>query len=150
MGEDKRDMSKNPNTVFAVLGVVAVLILAALMLAWSRVGYRQSAHQVSSQPPSGRCSVSENQQSDVPPVEPADSDKSSEMPGNDGDSDLLPPVANTVDVTTDTIYIVQSGDTLSGISAATGVSVDRLAQANGIMDVNLIYKDSALVIPASR
>ena len=45
------------------------------------------------------------------------------------------------------VYVVQDGDTLSSISAATGVSVDRLAQANGVRNVHLIYRGSALVIP---
>ena len=47
------------------------------------------------------------------------------------------------------IYIIAPGDTLSGISAATGVSVDKLAYVNGIADVNLIYAGSALEIPVS-
>ena len=45
------------------------------------------------------------------------------------------------------VYVVQDGETLSSISAATGVSVDRLAEANGIRNVHLIYRGSALVIP---
>lgn len=167
MGEDKKSVSsvKNPNAVFVALGVVAMVILAALLAAWSHVGYNrpatlaQSDHQVSSQSPSGRGSVSENQQSGVPPVKPVDTSKP-QTPGNEDDPaqpvhPVVPP-AHPVDGGTvndgrgASVYIVQPGDTLSSISAATGVSVDKIAQANSLVDVNRIYKDSALVIPSSQ
>lgn len=45
------------------------------------------------------------------------------------------------------VYIVQKGDTLSDISGKLGVSVDRLAQANSLKNVHLIYTNSALAIP---
>ena len=168
MGEDKKSGSsvKNPNAVFVALGVVAMVILAALLAVWSHVGYHRPAtlvqsqsDQVSSQSPSGRGSVSENQQSGVPPVKPVDTQKPSETPGNeDGPAQPVHPVvppAHPVDGGTvndgrgASVYIVQPGDTLSSISAATGVSVDKIAQANSLVDVNRIYKDSALVIPSS-
>lgn len=157
MGEDRKSVSsvKNPNAVFVALGGVAVLILVVLMAAWSHIGYHRPAtlsdHQVSSQPPSGRGSVSETQQSGVPPVKPVDTQKPSETPGND-----VPPAVQPVDGSNvndgrgASVYIVQPGDTLSNISAATGVSVDKIAQANSLVDVNRIYKDSALVIPSSQ
>lgn len=167
MGEDKKSVSslKNPNAVFVALGVVAVAILVALMAAWSHIGYHRPAtlaqsqsDQVSSQPPSGRGSVSENQQSGVPPVKPVDTNKP-QTPGNEDDPaqpvhPVVPP-AHPVDGGTvndgrgASVYIVQPGDTLSSISAATGVSVDKIAQANSLVDVNRIYKESALVIPSS-
>lgn len=168
MGEDKKGVSsvKNPNAVFVALGVVAMVILAALLAVWSHVGYHrpaaltQSDHQVSSQSPSGRGSVSENQQSGVPPVKPVDTQKPSETPGDEKDPaqpvhPVVPP-AHPVDGGTvndgrgASVYIVQPGDTLSSISAATGVSVDKIAQANSLVDVNCIYKESALVIPSSQ
>lgn len=168
MGEDKKSVSsvKNPNAVFVALGVVAMVILAALLAVWSHVGYHrpatlaQSDHQVSSQSPSGRGSVSENQQSGVPPVKPVDTQKPSETPGDEKDPaqpvhPVVPP-AHPVDGGTvndgrgASVYIVQPGDTLSSISAATGVSVDKIAQANSLVDVNCIYKESALVIPSSQ
>lgn len=160
MGEDKKSVSsvKNPNVVFVALGVVAMVILVALMVAWSHIGSHRPAtlaqsqsNQVPSQPPSGRCSVSENQQSGVPPVEPVDTQKPSETPGNDVPPAVQPVDGSNVDDGRDaSVYIVQPGDTLSGISAATGVSVDKIAQANSLVDVNRIYKDSALVIPPSQ
>ena len=171
MGEDKKSVSsvKNPNAVFVALGVVAMVILAALLAAWSHVGYHrpatlaQSDHQVSSQSPSGRGSVSENQQSGVPPVKPVDTQKPSETPGNEDDPvspvpsvPSVPPAVQPVDGSNvndgrgASVYIVQPGDTLSSISAATGVSVDKIAQANSLVDVNRIYKESALVIPPSQ
>ena len=165
MGEDKKNVSsvKNPNAVFVALGVVAMVILAALLAAWSHVGYNrpatlaQSDHQVSSQSPSGRGSVSENQQSGVPPVKPVkpvDTQNPAETPGDE--KDPVPPAVQPVDGSNvndgrdASVYIVQPGDTLSSISAATGVSVDKIAQANSLIDVNRIYKESALVIPSSR
>lgn len=163
MGEDKKGVSsvKNPNAVFVALGVVAMVILAALLAVWSHVGYNRPAtlvqsqsDQVSSQSPSGRGSVSENQQSGVPPVKPVDTQKPSETPGDE--KDPVPPAVQPVDggIVNDgrgaSVYIVQPGDTLSSISAATGVSVDKIAQANSLIDVNCIYKESALVIPSSR
>lgn len=159
MGEDKKSVSsvKNPNAVFVALGVVAIVILAALLAVWSHVGYHrpatlaQSDHQVSSQSPSGRGSVSENQQSGVPPVKPVDTQKPSETPGNDAPPAVQPVDGGIVNDGSDaSVYIVQPGDTLSSISAATGVSVDKIAQANSLIDVNRIYKESALVIPSSR
>ena len=163
MGEDKKSVSslKNPNAVFVALGVVAVAILVALMVAWSHIGYHRPAtlaqsqsDQVSSQSPSGRGSVSENQHSGVPPVKPVDTQKPSETPGDE--KDPVPPAVQPVDGSNvndgrdASVYIVQPGDTLSSISASTGVSVDKIAQANSLVDVNRIYKDSALVIPSSR
>lgn len=162
MGEDRKSGSslKNPNAVFVALGVVAVAILVALMVAWSHIGYHRPAtlaqsqsDQVSSQSPSGRGSVSENQQSGVPPVKPVDTQNPSETPGDE--KDPVPPAVQPVDGSNvndgrdASVYIVQPGDTLSSISAATGVSVDKIAQANSLIDVNCIYKDSALVIPSS-
>ena len=158
MGEDKKSVSslKNPNAVFVALGVVAMVILAALLAVWSHVGYHrpatlaQSDHQVSSQSPSGRGSVSENQQSGVPPVKPVDTQKPSETPGNEVPPAVQPVNGSDVNDGRDaSVYIVQPGDTLSSISAATGVSVDKIAQANSLIDVNRIYMDSALVIPSS-
>lgn len=161
MGEDKKSVSsvKNPNAVFVALGVVAMVILAALLAVWSHVGYHRPAtlaqsDQVSSQSPSGRGSVSENQQSGVPPVKPVDTQKLSETPGDE--KDPVPPAVQPVDGSNvndgrgASVYIVQPGDTLSSISAATGVSVDKIAQANSLVDVNCIYKESALVIPSSQ
>lgn len=172
MGEDKKSVSsvKNPNAVFVALGVVAMVILAALLAVWSHVGYHRPAtlvqsqsDQVFSQSPSGRGSVSENQQSGVPPVKPVDTQKPSETPGNEDDPvssvPSVPPVppavqpvdgSNVNDGRDASVYIVQPGDTLSSISAATGVSVDKIAQANSLVDVNCIYKESALVIPSSQ
>ena len=171
MGEDKKSGSslKNPNAVFVALGVVAVAILVALMAVWSHIGYHRPAtlsqsqsDQVSSQPPSGRGSVSENQQSGVPPVKPVDTDKP-QTPGDKGNpvspvQPVPPAVSSTSPVDGGTVndgrdasvYIVQPGDTLSSISASTGVSVDKIAQANSLVDVNHIYKESALVIPSSQ
>ncbi len=41
-------------------------------------------------------------------------------------------------------YVVQSGDTLSGIAAEMGTTVEDLAAANGIEDPNLLYAGQVL------
>jgi lipoprotein-anchoring transpeptidase ErfK/SrfK len=46
-------------------------------------------------------------------------------------------------------YVVQYGDTLAGIAARMGVSVSDLAEANGILDENMIYVDEVLVAPGA-
>ena len=149
MGADRQ----NPNTVFAVLGVVAVALLAALMTAWSYVGVGMGYHraptsssQVSSQPLSGRGSAPETQQSED--AEESGNQEQQDVP-NTPDAPAAPIPVDVSDNRIRSIYIIQPGDTLSGISAATGVSVDELARANDIADVNLIYAGSALVIPVS-
>ena len=44
-------------------------------------------------------------------------------------------------------YVVQGGDTLFGIAAQLGTSVDALVQANSIGDPNLIFEGQVLVVP---
>lgn len=46
-----------------------------------------------------------------------------------------------------TTYVVQSGDTLSGIATTFGITVDELAGANGLIDVDSITPGDELVIP---
>lgn len=151
MGADR----KSPNAVFAVLGVVAVALLVTLMTVWIHMdmGRRTLAAspQVSSQPPSGRGSVPEKQQP-MNTGEPDESDDQDHQAPADPVGPVAPPVSTPVEANDNrarNIYIIQPGDTLSGISAATGVSVDKLAYVNGIADVNLIYAGSALEIPVS-
>ena len=151
MGADR----KSPNAVFAVLGVVAVVLLVTLMTVWIHMdmGRRTLAAspQVSSQPPSGRGSVPEKQQP-MNTGEPDESDDQDHQAPADPVSPVAPPVSTPVEANDNrarNIYIIAPGDTLSGISAATGVSVDKLAYVNGIADVNLIYAGSALEIPVS-
>lgn len=46
-----------------------------------------------------------------------------------------------------TSYTVKAGDTLAKIAAQFGVTVEQIAEANGIEDTNLIGVDQVLVIP---
>ena len=48
------------------------------------------------------------------------------------------------------VYVVKKGDTLSAVSRMVGYSVDELAEYNHIKDVNLIYVDESLRIPADE
>ena len=45
-------------------------------------------------------------------------------------------------------YIVKKGDTLAEIAVANDISVEALADLNGISDPDLIYEGQALMIPA--
>lgn len=45
------------------------------------------------------------------------------------------------------VYDIHAGDTLSRISRNVGISVEKLASANGIADLNLIYAGSSLRVP---
>ena len=61
--------------------------------------------------------------------------------------------ANTVDQikeavkqVTDGVYIIKTGDTLSGISEATGVTIKTLAKVNNIENIDLIYAGDKLII----
>ena len=47
------------------------------------------------------------------------------------------------------IYVVQVGDSLFGIAAKLGVSVDDLAAANDIADPNLLYSGQNLIVPGT-
>ena len=57
------------------------------------------------------------------------------------------PVAETDDggITGSGEYVVQSGDTLTGIAAELGTTTEALATANGIEDPNLLYIGDTLV-----
>lgn len=46
----------------------------------------------------------------------------------------------------DGIYIIKTGDTLSGISEATGITIDTLANVNNIENIDLIYAGDKLII----
>jgi LysM repeat protein len=48
------------------------------------------------------------------------------------------------------VYIVRTGDTLSGIAFRHGVSVSALVQANGIANPNRIYITQRLFIPCAE
>ena len=49
----------------------------------------------------------------------------------------------------DTTYTVQRGDTLAAIARRYGTTVQAIAQANNIVNPNLIYPNQVLVIPTS-
>lgn len=47
-----------------------------------------------------------------------------------------------------TRYIVRAGDTLYRIGAIFGVNIYRIAEANGILNLNHIYRGQTLIIPS--
>lgn len=161
-GQEKKtdkDFENNPNSIFALLGAIGSCVFVASMMLWgyfaphyastSSPHVSEVGHQVSSHSPSGRDSVSRNEQTVVTPSKESSSAPSyGETHVTEPEPTPSPSAAPAPESTVgQQIYVVQDGETLSSISAATGVSVDRLAQANGIRNVHLIYRGSALVIP---
>lgn len=157
-GQEKKidkDFESNSNSIFALLGAIGSCVFVVSMMLWgyfaphyastSSPHVSEVRHQVSSGSPSGRDSVSRNEQTVVTP-----SKESSSAPSH-GETHVTKteptPSPSAAPTPEQQVYVVQNGDTLSSISAATGVSVDRLAEANGIRNVHLIYRGSALVIP---
>lgn len=157
-GQEKKidkDFENNPNSIFALLGAIGSCVFVASMMLWGYFAPHYAStssphgsevgHQVSSHSPSGRDSVSRNEQTVVTPSKQPSSAPSHE---NTHVTKTEPtPSPSAAPMPGQQVYVVQDGETLSSISAATGVSVDRLAQANGIRNVHLIYRGSALVIP---
>lgn len=157
-GQEKKtdkDFEDNPNSIFALLGAIGSCVFVASMMLWgyfaphyastSSPHVSEVGHQVSSHSPSGRDSVSRNEQTVVTPSKQPGSAPSHE---NTHVTKTEPtPTPSAAPTPGQQVYVVQDGETLSSISAATGVSVDRLAEANGIRNVHLIYRGSALVIP---
>jgi LysM repeat protein len=63
---------------------------------------------------------------------------------------VVPPVSNPPAVSgTCGTYVVQTGDTLYGIALSFGTTVEVLAAANGITDINAIAIGQTLVIPCA-
>lgn len=157
-GHEKKmneDFENNPNSIFALLGAIGSCVFVASMMLWgyfaphyastSSPHVSEVGHQVSSGSPSGRGSAPGNGQTVVSPSkEPSSAPSHEDTHVTKIEPTPSPSAAPTPE---QQVYVVQDGDTLSSISAATGVSVDRLAEANGIRNVHLIYRGSALVIP---
>lgn len=157
-GQEKKidkDFESNPNSIFALLGAIGSCVFVTSMMLWGYFAPHYAStssphgsevgHQVSSHSPSGRDSVSRNEQTVVTPSkQPSSAPSHGETHVTKTEPTPSPSAAPTPG---QQVYVVQDGETLSSISAATGVSVDRLAEANGIRNVHLIYRGSALVIP---
>lgn len=161
-GQEKKtdkDFEDNPNSIFALLGAIGSCVFVALMMLWgyfaphyastSSPHVSEVGHQVSSGSPSGRGSAPGNGQTVVTPSkQPSSAPSHEDTHVTKTEPTPTPSAAPAPESTVgQQIYVVQDGETLSSISAATGVSVDRLAEANGIRNVHLIYRGSALVIP---
>lgn len=161
-GQEKKtdkDFENNSNSIFALLGAIGSCVFVASMMLWgyfaphyastSSPHVSEVGHQVSSGSPSGRGSAPGNGQTVVTPSKQPSSAPSHENAHVTKTEPTPTPSAAPAPESTvgQQVYVVQDGETLSSISAATGVSVDRLAEANGIRNVHLIYRGSALVIP---
>lgn len=154
-----KDFEDNPNSIFVLLGAIGSCVFVVSMMLWGYFAPHYAStssphgsevgHQVSSGSPSGRDSVSRNGQTVVTPSKQPSSAPSHENTHVTKTEPTPSPSAAPAPESTvgQQVYVVQDGETLSSISAATGVSVDRLAEANGIRNVHLIYRGSALVIP---
>lgn len=150
-----KDFEDNPNSIFVLLGAIGSCVFVASMMLWgyfaphyastSSPHVSEVGHQVSSGSPSGRGSAPGNGQTVVTPSkQPSSAPSHEDTHVTKTEPTPSPSAAPTPG---QQVYVVQDGETLSSISAATGVSVDRLAEANGIRNVHLIYRGSALVIP---
>jgi LysM repeat protein len=66
-------------------------------------------------------------------------------------TEVAPPTPTSLPAPTATpgplLYTVQAGDTMSGIAAAFGVTLEELITANGLTDPNLIRPGDVLIIP---
>jgi LysM repeat protein len=60
---------------------------------------------------------------------------------------LTIPVTGSTALQSNTYYVVDPGDTLSGIAASYGTSTQALVEANGLASANLIYVGQRLLIP---
>lgn len=69
--------------------------------------------------------------------------------GGDGGAVPTPTPAPPPDSATFTNYVVQPGDTLSSIGLKFGVSPQEIAEANGLVNPNLIHVGQVLKIPTS-
>lgn len=153
--KENRGFARDPDSIFALLGVIGSCVFVVSMMLWgyfaphyastSSPHVSEVGHQVSSGSPSGRGSAPGNGQTVVTPSkQPSSAPSYGETHVTKTEPTPTPSAAPTPG---QQVYVVQDGETLSSISAATGVSVDRLAEANGIRNVHLIYRGSALVIP---
>lgn len=84
--------------------------------------------------------------------EPQESAGSDEAPSDEGLGDPTPPPDRDSDQTPDvlpsaTTYTIQPGDTLTSISAQSGIGIDSLAEYNSIRDANILSEGATLVIP---
>lgn len=161
-GQEKKtdkDFENNPNSIFALLGAIGSCVFVVSMMLWGYFAPHYASmssphgsevgHQVSSGSPSGRGSAPGNGQTVVTPSnQPSSAPSHEDTHVTKTEPTPSPSAAPAPESTVgQQVYVVQDGETLSSISAATGVSVDRLAEANGIRNVHLIYRGSALVIP---
>lgn len=71
------------------------------------------------------------------------SDGTGEQPAGEGDTQPVEGDQPSADVT----YVVQAGDTLALIAQRYSVTVEEIAAANGIVDVNTLEVGTTLIIP---
>lgn len=66
-----------------------------------------------------------------------------------GENNVTNPI-EVADSSSDKLYTVKPGDTLSGIAKKYNTTVDAIANANGIKNINLIYSGQVLKIPSKE
>jgi len=62
---------------------------------------------------------------------------------------VIPGGSASAPTASSSVYVVQPGDTLSGIAVQSGVSLAALAQANGITNSDFVYVGQRLTIPVA-
>jgi LysM repeat protein len=60
-----------------------------------------------------------------------------------------PPAASSGAATTGGVHVVQSGDTLGGIAASYGTSVESIMQANSLSDPNYLFVGQEIIVPGA-
>ncbi len=111
-----------------VAGLAGLFVSGAIGAANAMTSPHPVAHRVSEAPPTPSAGV------ETPVAEP------STPPDRDSDQTEATSASSTV-------YVVRDGDTLTKISALHGVSVDSIAEFNGIRNLNVISAGAKLRIP---
>ena len=71
------------------------------------------------------------------------------LPVIEGDAQATPDTSTTQAESDETVYVVQAGDSLLGVAARFGVTIDDLVQANNLANPDFVFSGQRLIIPAA-